>query len=416
MYFNNDKNDTNIDSEFNSENNILPNIINFINKFKIIIIITIIVIISIIIILSFSNKKEHNTYLNLSGDELISIYQGTDYIEPGYKAYNENKKDLTSEVNITSNLDSNKIGEYEITYTINNISKTRKIKVIPKTEEYTFIYLNSINNSVDIYLNINEPYIEPGYKIFNSAGKDLTNTVKISGKVDTSKKGIYKLTYSVIDSNNVTISSTRNVIVIDSNINLSLDNNNYTNEDIKINIKILDDYFDYMILPNNQKIYNKTYSYTVSNNGKYNFITYNKQGNKKESSIEVKNIDKSLPTGSCNGYYKDNKTTININANDNIGISKYVINNTSYTSNKIILNKKIETANITIYDKAGNTKNINCKVENNTVEKEPTVVTPTPPQEEKEKSLEIHFIASGHNDDAILIRTLDKTILIDGGR
>lgn len=416
MYFNNNNNNTNIDSEFKRENNLLPNIINFINKFKIIIIIILIVTISIIITISLLKNKKQITYLDLSGMDTVTIYQGGNYIEPGYKAYDKKKNDLTEKVKITSNLDINKIGEYEIKYTVNDITKTRKIKVIQKDEEYTFIYLNTINNKTDIYLNINEKYVEPGYKVFNSTGADLTNQVKIDGTVDITKKGIYKLTYYLIDSNNITISATRTVIVMDSEINLSLDNNNYTNKDVKINIDVIDDYFEYILLPNGEKIYEKKYSYTVNKNGKYIFTVYNKQKKKKEASIEVKNIDRTIPNGSCSGYYKNNKTTINISAQDNIKISKYVINNNTYTENQIVLNKKIETANIKIYDTAGNTKNINCKIENKIVEEEPPKEETTNKPEEKEKLLEMHFIASGHYDDAILIRTNEKTIFIDGGR
>jgi len=113
-----------------------------------------------------------------------------------------------------------------------------------------------------------------------------------------------------------------------------------------------------------------TYEYEVTKNGTYKFISYSKKGDTKEESITVSNIDKTSPTGSCSGSYKDNISTINISASDNVGVSKYVINGVSYTSNKITVNKAMEKANITIYDKAGNTKNISCNLTNNN-KKEP---------------------------------------------
>ena len=372
MYFNENKKNTNIDNDFKQ------NKFNF-NKWKTpIIILGIIIFLITIIIFIFQKKEITNYYLILNGEENITLYQGIDYIEPGYNAHNSKNEDLTNEVIIKSTLDTNKIGEYQITYTIGNIIKTRTITIVEKPKEYTYIYLKTVNNDINVYLNIGEKYTEPGYQVFSSTGLDLTNQVKITGNVDTSKKGTYKLIYSVIDSNNITITAERNIIVMDTEINLSLNKTSYVNTDINIKILITDNYFDYMILPNGEKTTKTNLSYPVSTNGKYTFTVYNKKGNKKESSIEVTNIDKTPPTGSCSGSYKEGISSINITANDNIGIDKYVINNTKYTSNKITINSEIKTANITIYDKVGNTKNITCNLKNNN----PTYDLPITPTEE----------------------------------
>ena len=362
MYFNSDKNDTNIDNEFKQQKNILSTSSKKINKYIFLIIIPIIVILLIAMIYFFANR-ELPTYLTLDGEEIITIYQGSDYIEPGYKAYNSKDEDLSSNVEIKSTLNTDKVGEYEIIYTLGDISKVRKINVIAKSASYTYIYLKTVNNSVNVYLKVGEKYTEPGYQVFNSEGLDLTSQVKVTGSVDTSKRGNYKLTYSVVDPNNVTVSASRTVIVMDTEISLSLNNENYTNGKVSINAMVTDNYFDYMILPNNTKITQSTYIYDVSENGTYKFIVYNKKGTKKEASIEVKNINKTVPTGSCSGSYKDEVSTINITATDDIGISKYMINGVSYTQNKITLTGELEKVNIIIYDKAGNAKNISCNLE-----------------------------------------------------
>ena len=87
MYFQDSKKETNIDEEF--ENKDLPSkILKIFNKYKLFIILGIIAIILIIImILLFTNKKVTN-YLILNGEENIILYQNSDYIEPGYYAYN----------------------------------------------------------------------------------------------------------------------------------------------------------------------------------------------------------------------------------------------------------------------------------------------------------------------------------------
>ena len=359
MYFNK-KNDTNIDDEFRNDN-IFSSIISFLFKYKLIIIISVVIItVLVLVFILFSNRQVSN-YLVLEGEELVTIYQGGDYIEPGYNGYNSKNVDLTNDVIIETNLNKDVVGEYEIVYKLGDVVKTRYVNVINKPKDYTFIYLNSVNKNVDLYLQKGDTYKEPGYQVFSTSGVDLTSKVKISGNVDTSKKGTYKLIYSVVDNSGVTISVSRKVIVMDSDIDLSLDTDGYTNKDVVINAYVVDEYFDYMILPNNEKITSRNYSYKVSENGKYTFKVYNKKGSIKESSIEVKNIDRTLPSGSCTIDQDETGSFIKLNATDGSGIKQYVYNGKNYSSNRINLASYVESANVTIYDNAGNSKNVSCK-------------------------------------------------------
>jgi len=114
MYFG-DKHETNIDDEFNQENNILSGILKMLSKYKLFVIVGLFLIVIVLMIILFVNKKVIN-YLDLNGEEVITLYQGTDYIEPGFKAYNSKKEELNSLVIIKSTLDTDEVGEYEITY------------------------------------------------------------------------------------------------------------------------------------------------------------------------------------------------------------------------------------------------------------------------------------------------------------
>ena len=66
------------------------------------------------------------------------------------------------------------------------------------------------------------------------------------------------------------------------------------------------------------------YVYEVSDNGEYKFIVYNRHGSIKEQSIIVNNINRSNPEGKCSGWYQNGVSNISIDANDDIGIGKYV--------------------------------------------------------------------------------------------
>ena len=174
----------------------------------------------------------------------------------------------------------------------------------------------------------------------------------------------------VTNSTGVSTQVSRTVIVMGSNISISLDNEKITNGSVGINVYVVDNYFDYMILPNGNKVNDKKYTYQVNENGEYKFSIYDKLGKSQEKSILVSNIDKEAPNGSCTGLYGNGKTSINIKAVDNTGISKYVVNGRDYSSNNITLDKDYSSVSVVIYDKAGNSKSINCSMKEDIIKYE----------------------------------------------
>ena len=356
MYFNK-KGDTNIDNEFPKQN-IFSNLLKDRKKLFIGVGIIILFILGIVLFVC----REPTNYLELLGDNKVTIYLGADYIEPGYKAYNSRDEDLFGEVLIDSNVNNNVIGEYEITYTLGELSYTRVVNVVEKPKDITYIYLNSVNDNVNVYLKKDDKYIEPGYQAFSTAGLDLTNQVTVTGEVDSSKKGTYKLVYSVVDAGGVTVSVSRMVIIMDSEVSLTLESNKYTNKSVTINASVIDEYFDYMILPDGTKETKSVSSYVVNTNGKYTFTVYNKKGSVKESSIEVKNIDTVAPSVSCTIDQYENSSIITVKATDASGIGKYVYNGKDYSSNKINVSETLTGASVTAYDGAGNNKTAKCTI------------------------------------------------------
>lgn len=208
MYFK-EKEDTNIDKEFSS--NKQANI-DF-NKLKPIFFIVgglVLLIILVIMLINIFNKSGKYT-LTIVGDETITINLGSDYIEPGYRAHDKKGNNITKNVKVTSNIDANKEGNYEILYSIGNVSKVRYVTV-QKTDVQTIIQLT---NGKTMYLEVGEKYQEPGYKVFSSTGESLNDKVIITGKVNTNKTGVYEITYSVVDSQNITTTVKRIVTVVE---------------------------------------------------------------------------------------------------------------------------------------------------------------------------------------------------------
>ena len=206
MYFNDNKENTNIDNEFNPKKGF-----DF-SKYKKLLIIAGIVILFIIIILIIIalGKGKKSYFITLNGDENITIYEGATYNEPGYSAFDNKKNNLNNEVKVKSNLDTESIGTYKIIYSLHSKSVTRTVNVIEKPEITTMIYLNGDKNMT---LKVGETFNDPGYKAIDAIDGDLTDKVTKTGEINSTEKGMYKIVYSVVNSKGVTISETRTVTV-----------------------------------------------------------------------------------------------------------------------------------------------------------------------------------------------------------
>ena len=368
MYFK-DKINTNIDKEFGKKKKFSIKKIDFNNiDYKKIIIFSGIILLVIIGIILITKNKHNNYFIDLDGEDLIMIYKDSEYVEPGYSARNNKGVDFTDKVVVQDDVNTSVVGDYKVIYTLGDTRVVRYVSVIEKPIGATSIYLSG---EVTMYLRVGDTYLEPGYTVIDSIDSNLTDKVIVKNEVDTSKEGIYRITYMVTNSTGVSTQVSRTVIVMGSNISISLDNEKITNGSVGINVYVVDNYFDYMVVPNGERVSEKKYTYQVNENGEYKFSIYDKLGKSQEKSILVSNIDKEAPNGSCTGLYGNGKTSINIKAVDNTGISKYVVNGRDYSSNNITLDKDYSSVSVVIYDKALNSKNINCSMKEDIVKLTP---------------------------------------------
>ncbi len=316
------------------------------------------------VIIYFANNVDY--YLVINGKDNITIYINHEYSELGYSAYDSKSNDLTNKVVVKSNLDTNKVGEYEISYSIGNITKIRYVSVIEggKTEI-------KLNGNDKVYVLLGNDYVEEGYQAIDTIDGDISSKVITNNNVNTNKSGQYNITYFAVNSAGVSTFVSRKVIVYDINIKLSLANTSVV-ESTYIKVSVKDSYFDYILLPNGKKVNSKNYKYKVSDNGEYKFVVYDKNGLTKENSITVSNIDKGITSASCSGSFKNEKTTLNVSAKAASGISRYVVNGTDYTTANISFSGSYTSSvNVTIYDNSGNSKTISCNITNDN--KGPTI-------------------------------------------
>lgn len=182
------------------------------NKKRKVILISIIAIIIVGAIIVYYNFLN----INLIGGSEVDLTIYNEYFENGYVAKFFNDDIDESDIIITNNIDNNKLGDYEVTYKINYfLPKTVKRIVHVLDNENPNIKLNG---SLTTYINLNEEYIEPGYKAIDNYDGDITNKVIVQGSVDTSKVNKTQIKYSVIDEHGNSSEVIRHIEVIDQSI------------------------------------------------------------------------------------------------------------------------------------------------------------------------------------------------------
>lgn len=353
---------------FNKNNNIL---------LKNILIPTIFIILIILFAWIIGTNSGNSYSLTLNGESRVTIYKGSIYNDPGVLAYDDNNNDLSSDVEVSGSVNTKRAGKYIITYKLDDLTITREVNVVERQNG------SSTNNSSNsekkhgetkltlkgrdtVYLDLYTSYDEEGFTAIDSVDGNLHSKVKITHNIDNKTPGTYHIVYSVKNSAGITTTIKRTVVVMKVDMTLSLSNYEYTNQSVGINVEVSDEYFDYLVLPNGTSVASKTYLYNVSQNGTYKFKLVNKHGVVREADIKVENIDKTAPSVQCSASFSNNRTTVSINASDNVAVSRYVINGKSYSTNVVSLDSLVTNNNVSAYDAAGNVANASCTVSSRT--------------------------------------------------
>lgn len=120
-------------------------------KIKIIVLSIILFFLVLFIFLLTSQKKEGTPKIILKGNKIITINIGEKYKDSGFKAIDSIDGDITSKVNVSSNINYKSPGTYEIVYEVKNSSgiKTVNHRFIKITEKpyYKDNYDNIDNTS-----------------------------------------------------------------------------------------------------------------------------------------------------------------------------------------------------------------------------------------------------------------------------
>ena len=133
----------------------------------------------------------------------------------GITAADYNGNDISAGIQVTGNVDTNIVGDYALTYSVsdnagNSANQARKVTV------YDLVPVFDGVNDTRVLLNSSfDPMA--GVTVTHPVDGDITAQTSVSGNVDTSKVGLYTLTYTATYGNNDTHSVQRSVEVYDDN-------------------------------------------------------------------------------------------------------------------------------------------------------------------------------------------------------
>ena len=155
--------------------------------------------------------------ITLLGGDPFEVNVNVAYVDSSYTAFDLVDGDITDQVVLTHNVDPYVLGEYAVSYYVEDamgLSDTKSRGVIVKDVAAPTI---TLDGDAMMYVEIMTPFIDPGVTYSDNYWPQNKISFVKSGLVDTTKIGTYMVNYSVTDaSGNGPNKVTRTVIVWDS--------------------------------------------------------------------------------------------------------------------------------------------------------------------------------------------------------
>ncbi|MGL5244553.1 MAG: immunoglobulin-like domain-containing protein, partial [Sarcina sp.] len=158
-----------------------------------------------------------NNKPTLEGVNNITIKVGDDF-EPlvDISANDMEDGDITELIKVENKVDTSNPGEYEVIYSVTDLDKNttseKRIVTVRSNDKPIIDGVGKLN------LKVGDNF-DPRYNVTaaDTEDKDLTQSIKITGTVDTTKEGVTTLIYSVLDSDGNETSVKRHITVRSNN-------------------------------------------------------------------------------------------------------------------------------------------------------------------------------------------------------
>lgn len=158
------------------------------------------------------NGVSSKLVMKLVGKSPVTVEVGKEYKEDGSTAKYE-KSDLTKDIKVTGKVDTTKLGNYLVKYTVKykkvKKSITRKVKVVDKTAPELNL------SGEDVSIIVGNDYKDPGYEAKDNYDGVITDKVKATNNINKDQVGDYEVKYEVEDSSKNKTTKSRKVKVIE---------------------------------------------------------------------------------------------------------------------------------------------------------------------------------------------------------
>lgn len=156
--------------------------------------------------------------IKLKGKKIVRVAINGKYKEKGCTAIDDCDGDLTEQVKVKGKVNTKKAGEYPVSYTVadsaGNVGRAvRTVRVTDMTAPTITLKGDEI-----VYVELGAQYEDPGCEATDNLDGDLSALVKTGDGPDTTKGGIYEVSYSVKDSSDNEATAKRTVVVINRQV------------------------------------------------------------------------------------------------------------------------------------------------------------------------------------------------------
>ncbi len=167
----------------------------------------ILIVLSIVLLFGFGYYYLILPSITLKGGKSVTVEYGTKYKEKGYVSKHFGK-DITSKVKVKNNINHDKLGKYEVTYSVKNKGLNKRVIRSVSLVDTKKPGMNI--DSSDVYVCPGDEYIKEKVEAIDNYDGDISNKVS----VDLTKEKD-KVVYSVIDSSGNKETITKNILYED---------------------------------------------------------------------------------------------------------------------------------------------------------------------------------------------------------
>ena len=156
--------------------------------------------------------------ISLSGASTITIEQGANYSDEGATASDNNDGDITNNIVTTGSVDASSVGTYVLSYDVSDLAGNSALTITRTIiVQDTVAPILTLNGSSPQYHEQETSFTDLGAVATDDSNGDISDSIVVTGSVNSNESGSYTLTYNVNDSSgNAAAPIIREVIVRDT--------------------------------------------------------------------------------------------------------------------------------------------------------------------------------------------------------